>query len=115
MVEVEDVRQAGNYRVSHPGQQTRRPRWLAVNAVKGESDLRTIDEEEQDTLFGGVNVARLDFVDLAAAFARAPIPPMTATTSCRFFSAMSVLIYSPVPDPCLSAILSRWINSSRPR
>jgi hypothetical protein len=70
VVKVEDVRRAGNYRVSHPGQQTRRPRWLAVNAVKGESDLRTIEPEEQDSLFGGVNVARLDFDDLAAAFAR---------------------------------------------
>ena len=55
-VRVEGLERAGAYEVAHPAKKTSRQRWLAVNPVNGASDLQALGEEEQEELFGSVNV-----------------------------------------------------------
>ena len=66
-VKVAGLRRAGNYRVSHPGKQGLRPRWLAVNPVEGESDLAALADADLDRLFGKA-ATKPGFSELASRF-----------------------------------------------
>ena len=69
-VKVDGIARAGAYRVRHRGKKGMRPRWLAVNAALGESDLARLSDRDQAKVFGPSNVARLPFERLASLFAR---------------------------------------------
>jgi hypothetical protein len=69
-VKIENLHVAGNYRIFHLQKKTARHRWLSVNPVPDESDLSTITEEEQKTLFGDVHVFRLPFSEMEGQFER---------------------------------------------
>jgi len=69
-VRVEGLLKAGAYEVTHPAKKTGRQRWLAVNPVLGQSELRPLDEADQAALFGTDNVERLPYTELADHFAR---------------------------------------------
>jgi hypothetical protein len=69
-VRVEGLLQAGAYEVTHPAKRTGRQRWLAVNPVLGQSELRPLKGEGQAALFGTDNVERLAYGELAGQFAQ---------------------------------------------
>jgi hypothetical protein len=69
-VRVEGLLRAGAYQVSHPAKRTSRQRWLTVNPVNGASDLKPLDEESQEELFGTRNVLRLPYAEVEGQFSR---------------------------------------------
>jgi hypothetical protein len=69
-VRVEGLQRAGAYEVSHSAKRTSRKRWLTVNPVSGASDLKPLDEESQEELFGTRNVQRLPYAEVEGQFSR---------------------------------------------
>jgi hypothetical protein len=67
-IRVEGLLTAGDYEVSHPAKKSGRKRYLTVNPVRGESDLSPLSREEQESIFGAGNVARLKYAELAGEF-----------------------------------------------
>jgi hypothetical protein len=67
-IRVDGLLKAGAYEVLHPSKASGRKRWLAVNPVQGESNLAKLSDEEQETLFGKRNTARLAYAGLAGQF-----------------------------------------------
>ncbi|MDA0841155.1 MAG: VWA domain-containing protein, partial [Planctomycetota bacterium] len=68
-IRVEGIIKAGAYQVSHPSKKSGGKRWVTVNPVREESDLKTISEENLSRLFGESNVVRIKFDGLASHFA----------------------------------------------
>jgi len=69
-VKIHDIFIAGNYSVTHPAKRTGRRRWLAVNPVKGESELNEISEEELSTKLGAGNVSRMAYEEVVNRFSK---------------------------------------------
>ena len=67
-IRIEGLIRAGAYQVSHPSKKSGRKRWVTVNPVSEESDLKSISSEDLSRLFGEKSVARIKYEGLAAQF-----------------------------------------------